>query len=55
MLASINEKGNRKNYVNDNSNTKNLVKLPWKPVTGPKWTKELKNTQYEVVFMYAAT
>ena len=32
MLASINEKGNRKNYVNDNSNTKNLVKLPWKPV-----------------------
>ena len=49
MLALNCEKYNRRNETNDESNTKNMVKLPWIPVIGPKTRKELKKTEYKVV------
>lgn len=49
MLALNSEKCNRRNETNDESNTKNMAKLPWIPVIGPKTRKELKKTEYKVV------
>ena len=49
MLAITNEIGNHKNQTNDAINMKNIVKLPWIRVIGPKIRKQLKKARCKVV------
>ena len=50
MLAIINEKGHHRNETNNESNTKNTVKLLSTTVIGLKLRKDLNKIRFKVVF-----
>ena len=51
-LRNINKP--KSNDQNNAKNTKNIIKLPWVPIFGPKLRKELKKKDIETVFTSGA-
>ena len=47
-LRNINKP--KSNDQNNNKNTKNIIKLPWVPILGPKLRKEFKKKKIKTVF-----
>ena len=51
-LRNINKP--KSNDQNNNKNTKNIIKLPWVPILGPKLRKEFKKKKIKTVFTSGA-
>ena len=51
-LRNINKP--KSNDQNNNKNTKNIIKLPWVPILGPKLRKEFKKKKIKTVFTLGA-
>ena len=51
-LRNINKP--RNNNQNNTKNTKNIIKLPWVPILGPKLRKEFKKKDIKTVFTSGA-
>ena len=51
-LRNINKP--KSNYQNNTKNTKNIIKLPWVPILGPKLRKEFKKKDIKTVFTLGA-